>query len=97
MANRITNEQIELINLAYLQCRTYTGAAKAAGVSPSTAKKYIISNYQPAKTEINYSNIRPAATNEITPFTDFLSIYQATELSFAEKDAMVEFWKEINI
>ena len=44
---KITPEDIVKLNEAYLLCGTYTGAAKAVGCSPSTAKKYIDSNVNP--------------------------------------------------
>ena len=43
---RITPEDIIKLNEAYLLCGTYTGAAKAIGCAPSTAKKYIDPNFK---------------------------------------------------
>lgn len=43
---KITSEDIIKLNEAYLLCGTYTGAAKAVGCAPSTAKKYIDPNYK---------------------------------------------------
>lgn len=97
MATRITPEQIEQINLAYLQCRTYTGAAKAAGVSPSTAKKYIIPNYEPPCTDTESILICAPAIAEIIPFTTSEQIYKATELTEEELAAMPALWKELRI
>jgi predicted DNA-binding protein (UPF0251 family) len=97
MATRITAEQIEKINLAYLQCHTYTGAAKAAGVSPSTAKKYIIPNYEPPRSNIETILICAPAIVEISPFTTPEQIYKATELTEEEVEAMSMLWKELRI
>ena len=43
---KITPEDIIKLNEAYLLCGTYTGAAKAVGCAPSTAKKYIDPSYR---------------------------------------------------
>ena len=43
---KITPDDIIKLNEAYLLCGTYSGAAKAIGCAPSTAKKYIDSNYK---------------------------------------------------
>lgn len=46
MAKRITEQDIEAINEAYLIYGTYSGAAKAVGCSASTARKYVIPGYK---------------------------------------------------
>lgn len=97
MATRITAEQIEKINLAYLQCGTYTGAARAAGVSPSTAKKYIIPNYEPPCANTESIFICAPAIAEIPPFTTPEQIYKTTELTEEELAAMPALWKELRI
>lgn len=97
MATRITAEQIEKINLAYLQCGTYTGAAKAAGVSPSTAKKYIIPNYEPPKSNVEEILICAKAIAEIQPFTSPEQIYKATELTQEEIHMLPILWRELRI
>lgn len=97
MASRITPEQIEQINLAYLQCGTYSGAARAVGVSPSTAKKYIIPNYEPPAEIVEPILICAAAIAEITPFTTPEQIYKATELTEEELAEMPKLWKELRI
>lgn len=97
MASRITPEQIKQINLAYLSCHTYSGAAKAAGVSPSTAKKYIDSNFQAPNVNIVVKVVEPLSINTIEPFVRASEIFEATQLSDAEKSEMPLFWKEILI
>lgn len=94
---KVTPEIIEKINLAYLQCKTYAGAARAVGVSPSTAKKYVIPNYTPSKVDMDYTYIVAKPITEISPFITYSSIYNATELTEEEKILMEDFWKEINI
>lgn len=97
MASRITPEQIKQLNLAYLQCHTYAGAARAVGVSPSTAKKYIIPNYEIPKLDKVDTLVCAAAIIDITPFTSFQDIYAATQLTNEEKIQMKELWKELYI
>lgn len=97
MANRITPEQIKQINLAYLSCHTYSGAAKAAGVSPSTAKKYVDPNFQAPDANAVVKVVEPLPINTIKPFVRASEIFEATQLSDAEKSEMPEFWKELMI
>lgn len=98
MANRITEEQIKIINDAYLLCGTYSGAAKAAGCSPSTAKKYIIPGWgAQANSEPSSYNIQVRPVNEIMPFTNPEDIYKATEITNEEKIELQVFWKEIMV
>lgn len=97
MANRITPEQIKQINLAYLSCHTYSGAAKAAGVSPSTAKKYIDPNFQAPDANIVFKVVEPLPVNTIKLFMRASEIFEATQLSDAEKSEMPMFWKEVLI
>lgn len=97
MASRITPEQIKQINLAYLSCHTYSGAAKAAGVSPSTAKKYIDPNFQAPDANVVVKVVEPLPINTIKPFVRASEIFEATQLSDTEKFELPEFWKELMI
>jgi hypothetical protein len=97
MAARITLEQIKQLNLAYLQCHTYSGAARAVGVSPSTAKKYIIPNYEIPQMDKADTLVCATAIADIVPFTSFQDIYTATQLTNEEKIQMKELWKELYI
>lgn len=97
MANRITDEQIRIINEEYLRCHTYSGAAKAAGCSPSTAKKYIIPTFEAGASVSSDYNIEPIPVEAIEKFTDAFMIYKATELTDKEKEELKTFWKEIRI
>jgi hypothetical protein len=100
VASRITDAQIRLINEAYAQCHTYSGAAKAARCSPSTAKKYIVNGYTPVSEgslpegSLSY-DIRPIPMDDIVPFTTPEEIYNATMVSEEEKEELKSFWKEI--
>lgn len=95
MANRITEEQIRIINEEYLRCHTYSGAAKAAGCSPSTAKKYIIPNFSACAPSIKEYDIEPMPIESITVFTTTSQIL--TELTIEEEEELKNFWKEIRI
>lgn len=95
MANRITEEQIRIINEEYLRCHTYSGAAKAAGCSPSTAKKYIIPNFSACAPSTKEYDIEPMPIESITVFTTTSQIL--TELTIEEEEELKDFWKEIRI
>ena len=45
MAKKITDEQIELINEVYFQCKVKTQTAKIVGVSVASVTKYLIDGY----------------------------------------------------
>ena len=95
MANRITEEQIRIINEEYLRCHTYSGAAKAAGCSPSTAKKYIIPDFSACAPSTKEYDIEPMPIESITVFTTTSQIL--TELTIEEEEELKDFWKEIRI
>lgn len=97
MASRITEEQIRIINEEYLRCHTYSGAAKAAGCSPSTAKKYIIPNFSACAPSAKDYDIEPMPIESIMAFTTATQIYKATELTTEEKEELKDFWKEIGL
>ncbi len=98
MANRITEEQIKIINDAYLLCGTYSGAAKAAVCSPSTAKKYIIPGWSAqVNNEPSSYNIQVQPIDKIMPFTNAEDIYKATKITDEERIELQVFWKEIMV
>ena len=90
---KITPEDIIKLNEAYLLCGTYTGAAKAVGCAPSTAKKYIDPNYTSAekhvKSDISFGSIEDAVTA--------LSGEHITELSAIEVKELKALYKEMLI
>ena len=45
MASKITQEDIININELYLKYKTYAEVARQTGFSPSTVKKYVVSNF----------------------------------------------------
>lgn len=95
LAKRITDEQIEQINKAYLECGTYSGAAKIVGVSPSTVKKYIIPDYSEEPIIIvNKEKITPKKVEDIKKFTTAAEVYEATMITNEEEDDLKLFWRE---
>ena len=92
MAKRVTNEDIILINEAYLAAGTYSGAAAATGWSASTVKKYIIPNYK-SEQKIEVDNIEPPPLDEIA---DRLPPwYDITCLTPEEGKEIKQLWKEM--
>lgn len=91
---RITEEDIIKLNEAYLLCGTYSGAAKAVGCSPSTAKKYIIkgytSNTRVDKNTYDWPSLEEAAWKLQT-------IQHAASLTVDEAEVMVDLWGELLI
>lgn len=96
MANKITQEKIVEINIAYLKYKTYSGAAKEVGVSAGTVKKYIIPNFTPpeAVKKIQFEGELPQfGTFEIpdSNWSDWC------KLSSDEENEIKELWKELTI
>lgn len=92
MAKRVTNEDIILINEAYLAAGTYSGAAAATGWSASTVKKYIIPNYK-SEQKIEVDNIELPPLDEIA---DRLPPwYDITCLTPEEEKEIKQLWKEM--
>ena len=90
---KITPEDIIKLNEAYLLCGTYTGAAKAVGCAPSTAKKYIDPNYRSAS-KVEESGI------SLPPIEDALVALKGehiTQLSTAEVKELKALYKEMLI
>lgn len=94
MAKKITNEDIERINEAYLHFGTYAAAARAVGCSPSTVKKYVISDYKPVAgpTEV-YSIQIPSVEETIKMLQNGEKLSCLTP---REKRDLKEVWKGMN-
>lgn len=99
MGRRITQEKIQEINEAYFVIGTYSGVAQKVGVSPSTVKKYIISNYVPqSKVKLNQVSFN----KEIKDFDKDLFLNERywgnlCIMSEEEFKEIQELWKEITI
>lgn len=92
MAKRVTEEDIKLINEAYLACGTYSGAAAATGWSASTVKKYILPDYKPAATSISTdTKIEPADID--TAMNYLLSNSNLCSLTPREREDLKNIWK----
>ena len=96
MANKITQDKIVEINIAYLKYKTYSGAAKETGVSASTVKKYVISNFIPPEIteKVKFNGELPQfGTFEIpdSNWSDWC------KLSPAEEEEIKKLWKELII
>ena len=92
MAKRVTNEDIILINEAYLAAGTYSGAAAATGWSASTVKKYIIPNYK-SEQKIEVENIELPPLDEI--IEKLPPWYDITCLTPEEEIEIKQLWKEM--
>lgn len=88
---RVTQEDIILINEAYLACGTLSGAAKATGWSPSTIKKYLIPNFKSEqKIEVNHIELLP-----INTVIEQLTSSNLTCLRPDEERELKQLWAEM--
>lgn len=90
---RVTQEDIILINEAYLACGTLSGAAKATGWSASTVKKYLIPDFK-SEQKVEAANI------ELPPISKVLEQLQGDNLTCLRPDEEKEIknlWKEMLI
>lgn len=88
---RVTQEDIVLMNEAYLACGTLSGAAKATGWSASTVKKYLIPNFK-SEQKVEVVNI------ELPPISKVLEQLQGNNLTCLRPDEEKEIkslWKEM--
>ena len=91
---RVTQEDIVLMNEAYLACGTYSGVAKATGWSASTVKKYIIPNYT-SNQKIEEDNIElPPLEQMVEELSSWCNI---TCLTPEEEKEIKQLWKEMTV
>ena len=92
MARRVSQEDIILINEAYLATGTYSGAAAATSWSASTVKKYIIPNYK-SEQKVEAVDI------ELPPLSEIVDKlppwYDITCLTPGEEREIKQLWKEM--
>ena len=90
---RITPEDIIKLNEAYLLCGTYTGAAKAIGCAPSTAKKYIDPNFKsvssPVEPTISLSSMEDAVAALAGEHITQLTALEVKELKALYKEMLI--------
>lgn len=92
MAKRVTNEDIILINEAYLAAGTYSGAAAATGWSASTVKKYIIPDYK-SEQKVEAVDIELPPLEEIAD--KLPPWYDITCLTLEEEKEIKRLWSEM--
>ena len=88
---RVTQEDIILMNEAYLACGTLSGAAKATGWSASTVKKYLIPDFKNEQ-KVEATNI------ELPPISKVIGQLQGDNLTCLRPDEEKEIknlWKEM--
>jgi len=88
---RVTQEDIVLMNEAYLACGTLSGAAKATGWSASTVKKYLVPDFK-SEQKVEATNI------ELPPISKVLEQLQGGNLTCLRPDEEKEIknlWKEM--
>lgn len=92
MANKVTQQDIVKINELYLQYKTYAAVARETGFSPTTVKKYIISNFSAVPTT--------KFNGEVQLKVEIFKGYtwdNLLELSEKEKEDMENLRKEVNL
>ena len=92
MARRVSQEDIILINEAYLAAGTYSGAAAATGWSASTIKKYIIPDYK-SEQKVEAVDIELPPLSEIAD--KLPPWYDITCLTPEEEYEIKQLWKEM--
>jgi hypothetical protein len=94
MARKVTEEDKILINELYIKLKTYAAVARETGFSPTTVKKYIITNYIPKEQiQQNVFNIEIPAINK--EMFDIENFGELCILSKEEKIEVEELWKEL--
>lgn len=96
MAKRVTDEDILKINNIYYACHTYAETARQTGFSPTTVKKYVISDYVPLTTkEIAHEEI---IIPSLDSYIDSLrTMKDLSNISDKEKNELPNLWREMLI
>lgn len=92
----VTNEDIKTMNRLYLELKTYAAVARQTGFSPSTVKKYIISDYKPIeeKTIKRFEEPLPEFDSSMFRSDDWGDL---CILSDDEVKEIRELWEEIEL
>lgn len=96
MANKVTDEEIILINELYLEIGVKTKVAEIVGRSASTVSKYIISGYVSQKEQKEIPSFDMSLIKEVS-YSSFEDFALACRLSDEEWVEMREMQKEIMI
>lgn len=99
MANRVTAEDIKKINEIYCKEKSYAEVARQTGFSPSTVKKYVITDYVPEEElEIKrFSKEDMPVIFGVYLFRGIDNYGELCELSEEEKKEIYELQKEVSI
>lgn len=92
----VTQADIKEFNRLYLELKTYAAVARKTGFSPSTVKKYIVSNYEEPKEEnfIRFEGPLPEFDSTIFRKDDWGDL---CVLSEEEQEEVRQLWKEIEV
>ena len=100
MASKVTNEDILRINELYYKHKTYAEVARQTGFAASTVKKYVIPNWEPAKTDnvirFDLANL-PNFSEAVKIFRGVTNYGDLCVLSDNEKEELKELWEELAI
>ena len=88
MAKKVTQDDIILINRAYLECGSYAAAARKTGFSAGTVKKYIIENFGEAADIQKWSG-ELLPPSEVIISKDALSGKEWADLNELRKEILV--------
>jgi transposase-like protein len=95
MAVKVTPQMIEEMNEAYLVAKTYAAVARQFEISPTTVRKYIISDYK-SRASIVKQVLSAEKINQIEAFicpVEVLRSSTALELTDEEKEDMKTLWE----
>lgn len=98
MAKKVTQDEILRMNELYLVVGTYSGVAREVNRSPSTVKRYIMSDYSPQdKTPAAFDEDLWSAAKEFVP--DYVSFMEegASLQTESEREEMRTYWKELSL
>lgn len=98
MPKKVTQDEIVRMNDLYLVIGTYSGVARETGRSPSTVKRYIISDYTPQEeTPAAFDeNLWSAAKEFVPDYVNFMKEGFSLQTE-SEKEEMRTYWKELSL
>lgn len=98
MPRKVTQDEIVRMNDLYLVIGTYSGVARETGRSPSTVKRYIISDYTPQnKAPAAFDeNLWSAAKGFVPDYVNFMKEGFSLQTE-SEKEEMRTYWKELSL
>ena len=100
MASKVTNEDILRINELYYKYKTYAEVSRQTGFAASTIKKYVIPNWEPAKTDniIRFDLVNlPNFSEAVKIFRGVANYGDLCVLDESEKEELKSLWEELVI